>query len=1783
MTGFVTHKSDIYSFGVVLFEILCGREAFIENEVLAPLAKYHYENKTLQHILQLPDLWNQVSSQSLVKYSKVAYSCLIDDPTHRPHMNYIILQLEKALELQLQRENYEKNLKHLKFRLSDIKLITDNFSEAYIIGGLRFSTLYRASIMYAGKENPSCVEGSNKGEIPVVLKRILPRDDEDGEKAFYAEIEALTSIKHQNIVTLVGSCVEGSDMILIVENYSSRNLSSYLAKANLMSTLTWEKRLKICIDIAHALNYLHSEMEDQKMIINRDINSYNIGLDENMRANIVDFGLSVFLPPNQVDDALYVKGVVGQKSYRDPEYEKSGKLKRESDVYSFGVVLFEILCGRLADDPSYLNGTDKGLASVARRSFPMGTLNEIIDPIIKEEAGYKNSVLNRGLNKDSLHTFIEIAYQCVAETQDQRPSMKVVVQELEKALFYEEDAAQHLDIAQAINGLEKALELQLTLEDISIQHPVMEQGVNELEKSLELHTIIPFKHLEHLKIPLSDIKLATDNFSEPYKIGFGDYCALYRAELDHLCKENPPSVEGNTKGEHPKRYDTVVIKRIVPRDDDKGKKVFYKEIEMLMSVKHRNIVSLLGYCVEGSEMILVTEDVTNGYLVDYLSNAKDMHILSWEKRLKISIDVAQALNYLHSEMEDQKMVINRDINCYNIGLVENWAAKIVEFGDSIFVPPNHGDEALYANWIGRPSYIDPEYKMTGKLKRKSDVYSFGVVLLEILCGRLANDPIYKNGSGKGLADVARRNYYMGTLEDMIDPILKEESIENNFVLNRGPNKDSLGTFIKIAHHCVAETQDERPTMQVVVKELVKALFFQKNNKDNPILTIEDINQATQNFHDDHCIGGGGFGRVFKGTIQDGDGFKTIVAKRLDTRLGQGEQQFLSELQILLEYKHPNVIGLVGYCDEKDEKIIVYEYAPKGSLDRYLNDPSLTWVKRLNICIDVASALDFLHGGVGKQAKVIHRDIKTANILLNHGWTAKLADFGLSLISPLIQLTDYVIDHACGTPGYVDPLYRKSGFLTVESDIYSFGIVLFEILCGRSTFAIQKHEGQHLPEFIKNRFEEGKHVEVVFEKIREQTVPKSLTTFQEIAYQCLHEEREKRPATKRVLTQLKKALEFQSMASTMAKLAPLQIPLEDVKNATNNFHHDNIIGHDGVGTAYKGRLLRSGRLMKIVAWRFDCNHEEDLKFLTEISVLSDLKHTNLVSIIGFCDEKDVKIIVTTFEVNGSLGQYLNSPNLTWGQILRILVGVARALRYLHYDEGRDYAIIHCNINSDTILLDENWEARLSGFKFSIKQLVCYKDQDCLFEHIGTMGYLDPAIEITGGVNYKSDIYSFGVVLFEILCGRKAFIQNENEDYRFLAPLVNYHHKNKTMGDIINLNPCWFEISLHSFHKYLNVAFSCLNEDRVLRPDTNYIVHELERAMELQLQLENIEKKLEHLKISLSDIKLATNNFSETYKIHASGPYCTWYRGEVDHFDEESYPSIEAKTKDEPSKRHNTVLIKRIISREDEQGEQAFYTEIDMLTSVKHQNIATLVGFCVEESEMILVVENASNGYLSDYFKNINDMRHILTWEKRLKICIDVAEALVYLHYEMQDQKVIINRDICSYNIGLDENWGAKIFNFEDSTYLPLNQEDEAPYVKWTGRMAYIDPEYKMTGKLKRESDVYSFGVVLYEILCGKLADDQIYIEESGRGLVPMAKRSFHKGTLEDMIDPIIKEETSENNFVLNKGVNKDSLHNFIEIANQCVAENQDQRPTMKVVLKELKKALFFQVHADSRAD
>ncbi|MFS7989786.1 putative protein kinase RLK-Pelle-LRR-I-1 family [Helianthus anomalus] len=194
---------------------------------------------------------------------------------------------------------------------------------------------------------------------------------------------------------------------------------------------------------------------------------------------------------------------------------------------------------------------------------------------------------------------------------------------------------------------------------------------------------------------------------------------------------------------------------------------------------HPNIVSLLGFCYERPHMILVYEHVSKGSLDDYLGSEGKMTNLTW--------------------------------------------AKIADFGLSIFHPLDHKASTISATKIaGTQVYLDPEYERTHKLKKESDIYFFGVVLFEIICGRLAYDPVYTNENEKGLAPIVRQHFAKGKIREMVDPNLEEE---NTFTLSKGPNEDSLNTFLTIGHRCLVEKQAERPPMKVVIKELLKALNF----------------------------------------------------------------------------------------------------------------------------------------------------------------------------------------------------------------------------------------------------------------------------------------------------------------------------------------------------------------------------------------------------------------------------------------------------------------------------------------------------------------------------------------------------------------------------------------------------------------------------------------------------------------------------------------------------------------------------------------------------------------------------------------------------------------------------------------------------------------------------------------------------------------------------------------------------------------------------------------------
>ncbi|CAI9290847.1 unnamed protein product [Lactuca saligna] len=319
-----------------------------------------------------------------------------------------------------------------------------------------------------------------------------------------------------------------------------------------------------------------------------------------------------------------------------------------------------------------------------------------------------------------------------------------------------------------------------------------------------------------------------------------------------------------------------------------------------------------------------------------------------------------------------------------------------------------------------------------------------------------------------------------------------------------------------------------------------------NEFDHLKIRLKDIKDATENFGVDMKIGGGGFGPVYKGKLTLSSGRRAVVAfKRLDPRFGQGNTEFWKEIMLLSDCKHENLISLLGFCIEGEERILVYEYLSRGSLDRYLSNPRLTWNQRLKICVGVARALTYLHDPRMTQRRVLHRDIKSANILLDAEWTPKVSDFGLSKVAPANQPRTYVISNGVGTPGYCDPVYIETGFLCKESDVYSFGVVLFEVMCGR--LCCEYRNGQLINILVprwKICCDKNKLDNIICPGLKEQINKDSLVTFSAIANRCLSRSFEVRPTMAEILKNLEVALEQQNFNpenSALLEIAKLAIP------------------------------------------------------------------------------------------------------------------------------------------------------------------------------------------------------------------------------------------------------------------------------------------------------------------------------------------------------------------------------------------------------------------------------------------------------------------------------------------------------------------------------------------------------------------------------------------------------------------------------------------------------------------
>uniref|UniRef100_A0A1D1ZAM1 non-specific serine/threonine protein kinase n=1 Tax=Anthurium amnicola TaxID=1678845 RepID=A0A1D1ZAM1_9ARAE len=283
-------------------------------------------------------------------------------------------------------------------------------------------------------------------------------------------------------------------------------------------------------------------------------------------------------------------------------------------------------------------------------------------------------------------------------------------------------------------------------------------------------------------------------------------------------------------------------------------------------------------------------------------------------------------------------------------------------------------------------------------------------------------------------------------------------------------------------------------------------------------TLRELEEATGGLAEENVIGEGGYGIVYWGTLADG----TVVAvKNLLNNRGQAEKEFRMEVEAIGRVRHKNLVRLLGYCVEGAYRILVYEYVDNGDLDQWLHGgvgqvSPLTWEIRMNLILGTAKGLAYLHEGL--EPKVVHRDVKSSNILLDRQWNPKVADFGLAKL--LCSERTYVTTRVMGTFGYVAPEYASTGMLNERSDVYSFGVLIMEVISGRVPVDYTRPPSEvNLVEWLKTMVGDRKAEQVVDRKLAEKPPPKALKRALLVALRCVDPDAQKRPKMGHVIHML----------------------------------------------------------------------------------------------------------------------------------------------------------------------------------------------------------------------------------------------------------------------------------------------------------------------------------------------------------------------------------------------------------------------------------------------------------------------------------------------------------------------------------------------------------------------------------------------------------------------------------------------------------------------------------------
>ncbi|XP_004295244.1 PREDICTED: uncharacterized protein LOC101314549 [Fragaria vesca subsp. vesca] len=1014
------------------------------------------------------------------------------------------------------KENDTKAQEYPNISLASIHAATNKFSDSNKLGEGGFGPVYKG-VLRDGKE--------------VAIKR-LSSCSEQGSEEFTNEVLLIMKLQHKNLVRLLGFCVEKEEKLLVYEYMPNSSLDVILFDSKKRAQLDWSRRVSIISGIARGILYLH---EDSRLrIIHRDLKASNVLLDNEMCPKISDFGMARIFggSEGQANTAT----IVGTYGYMAPEYAMEGLYSVKSDVYGFGVLLLEIITGRKNTGFHLTKRTRApSLIAYAWKLWDEGKGLELVDPLLVGSC-----------DPEEFLRYLHIGLLCVQEDANDRPTMSSAVVMLksetvsltqpEKPAFNTGSFSNHHNEG----GADSCSVNVLTVSDIMPRSSQVCYVVPLSMPKSSSFTNIPntnswslskgsffaieyWKSKHHLRTKFDETKMdtlsvmlfmilalllpATVSGADPLftlcSSGDGNYTPSTQFETN--LKQLLESLSFNTSifgGFYSNTIGTgrdTVYGQTLCRGDVNStvcqKCVSDASHEVFNSCKSKDAFIWYDLCqVHYSYQTFFSSKVYTGKYPpqnDQKKNVSDAHYFG------------DGLMYLMESLSKES-VFNPPNNMFAIGQIELSRNRTI-----------YGLEQCTRDMSGSTWCHDCLKSALTELQECCSAHEGGVIVsrncnVRFGLNRFFNDTSsslfyysYPKGDDwktwKMVVIICASTILFAVLIVLCAVHFRQKRLKIV--------KDEERSEHVLAHDLAS------PTEVTITEEGVLV-----TSEELPFVDVETIKIATDDFSDSNKLGQGGFGTVYKGVLPDG---KEVAVKRLSRKSWQGLEEFKNEVILIAKLQHRNLVRLLACGFEGEEKLLLYEFMPNKSLDTFIFDSQrraeLSWETYHNIIKGIARGLLYLHED--SRLRIIHRDLKPANVLLDHGMVAKISDFGMARIFCANQNTANT-KRVVGTYGYMAPEYAMEGLFSVKSDVFSFGVIILEIISGKrnSGFYLTEH-AKTLVAYAWNLWKDGKEVEFVEPSLLESSPTKEILRCMHIGLLCLQEDPKERPTVSDVVVLL----------------------------------------------------------------------------------------------------------------------------------------------------------------------------------------------------------------------------------------------------------------------------------------------------------------------------------------------------------------------------------------------------------------------------------------------------------------------------------------------------------------------------------------------------------------------------------------------------------------------------------------------------------------------------------------